>query len=92
MLETGTVKEIVAAVLADRDAKDLEDLAGVFGVENGNSEFCDVFELGDWFFEQLDMLGIDIGDMILGLAAEAAGYSQDELFEGIRNDTSLRYI
>ena len=92
MLETGTVKEIVAAVLADQDAKDLGDLAGVFGVENGNSEFCDVFELGDWFFEQLDMLGIDIADMILDIAAETAGYSQDELFEEIRNDTSLRYV
>lgn len=60
-----TLRNIIEMVVADRDSDELGEFVRQtftldMSTEEASEEFCDKFDLGDWFYEAMILNDIDI--------------------------------
>jgi len=73
---------VISEVLSDHASDALSEL--VFELENSEAplaDFCDRFELGNWFYDQTMLADIDIVDEVSVLADKRRKTENDDLIE-----------
>lgn len=73
---------VIKEVLSDYASDSLTEMA--FELENSESsiaDFCDRFELGNWFYDQMMLADIDIVDEVSVLADKRLKTENDDLIE-----------
>lgn len=73
---------VIKEVLSDYASDVLTEMA--FELENSESsiaDFCDRFDLGDWFYDQMTLLDVDIVDEVSVVADEHRKIERDNLRE-----------
>ena len=76
------ISSVISEVLSDHASDALSEL--VFELENSEAplaDFCDRFELGNWFYDQTMLADIDIVDEVSVLADKRRNTENDDLIE-----------
>ena len=76
------ITRILYEVLFEQNSEELDELVLDLQINDEPlAEFCDRFELGDWFYDQMTLLDIDIIDEIAVIADEHHKAERSELRE-----------
>ncbi|QJU09959.1 hypothetical protein FBF26_01600 [Candidatus Saccharibacteria bacterium oral taxon 488] len=73
---------IICEVLFEKSSEDLDELMLDLQINDEPLvRFCEQFDLGNWFYDQMTLLDIDIVDEVSVIADEHRRAEQDELQE-----------
>lgn len=77
------ITSILTEVLFDKSSEELDELALDLCINKDDAllNFCDRFDLGDWFYEKMIMLDIDIIDEVSVIADEHRKIEKDDLLD-----------
>ena len=76
------ITRILCEILFERTSEELNKLVLDLQINDEPlAEFCDRFDLGDWFYNQMTLLDIDIIDEIAVIAEEHRKAERSELRE-----------
>lgn len=85
------IDAILARVLEDETSAELYELSMDLHIsKNALSLFCDRFDLGGWFYDELTLADIDIVDRIGDMAEQRRREETDTLEEQRENERDRR--
>lgn len=85
------IDAVLARVLEDETSVELDELAMDLHIsENALSLFCDKFDLGGWFYDELTLAEVDIVDRISDMAEQRRREETDALEEQRENERDRR--
>lgn len=75
-------QQLITRILCDKTSEELNELALDLQINDEPlAVFCDRFDLGDWFYEKMIMLDIDIIDEVSVIADEHRKIEKDDLLD-----------
>lgn len=76
------ITRILCEILCGKTSEELNELALDLQINDEPlAVFCDKFDLGDWFYEKMIMLDIDIIDEVSVIADEHRKIEKDDLLD-----------
>ena len=74
--------QIICEVLFEQTSEELDELILDLQINDEPlAEFCDRFDLGDWFYDQMTLADIDIVDEVSAIADEHRKAESEQLTE-----------